>query len=584
MIDAASFLRRISSAPVESSSFETWLELKDALAFLKANAEQDEFVVYANLQHAFMHAVLVPSSLVDKPDNEDLLGWNCDAYSSWGVDIAYTTPVSITIADPLDNTGSKTIDHGEQLVFARSFDGLLAEKHYFEILQKFLHISELHFVPERNTYCRLDEHGDIEDVVRVVTLPRKGEDHGGTIVTFSREVLDRYQALTDTSVVRMFDFTRYGTHFSGWGGDHTSGYSTDGNLIHRSHIETGNASYVRGVQIIRSHTPKESVAGRFGTASRNKEQYESFLAIDWKNGTIKEISCSPEATANYFMVSDLPYELSPAFFRPEVLAKYKTDRDKYELEEHSLSCRSTWHLQNFDINDAGQVHTYLVYLRSLPYKEQLHWKAYNEAPKGGISERAYRRDFAGCWDIKYDALASLKGILREWNEAQIPWWTLHSDRLLKQLYYPVTPSADEWANEILQLDQLVVEGFEVQWLRAKAQELRRQVDGSAGSLTLIQQCLIGSGLGESDAIKVVEPLKVVRHLRNKVKGHSSGREAVKIKQNILTDHRSYSAHFRALCSECDDSVRAIGNALETVGNSEEEGQERERQTGAKNGD
>jgi hypothetical protein len=33
----------------------------------------------------------------------------------------------------------------------------------------------------------------------------------------------------------------------------------------------------------------------------------------------------------------------------------------------------------FDINDEGQVHTYLRYLRDLPYKGQLYWKAFNEA-------------------------------------------------------------------------------------------------------------------------------------------------------------------------------------------------------------
>jgi hypothetical protein len=565
MTDAASLLRQISKVPSESTPFDTWLELSDALAFLKANAKQDEFVVYANLQHAFIHAVLVPSCSVDRPNSEDLLAWHCDAYSSWGVEISYTTPVSISIAQPLDHTGSKTLDHGEQLVFARSFEGLLDEKHYFEILQKFLHISELHFVPERHAYCRLDENGDIEDVIRVLTAPQKGEDCGGTIVTFSREVLDRYQALTDASVVRMFDFTRYRPPFSGWGNDHASEYSTDGDLIHQIHVEDGNASYARGVQIIRSQTSKESVVRRFGPSSKDGKQYESFLALDWKNGTVKEISCSPGATVNYFTASVLPYELSPAFFRPEVLAKYKADRDKYDLEERSLSCRSTWHLQNFDINDVGQVHTYLVYLRNLPHKEQLHWKAYNEAPKGGISERAYRTDFEGCWDTKYDPLASLKAVFREWSEAQVPWWTLHSDRLLKQVYYPVTASADEWANEILQLDQLVVEGLDVKWLRAKAQKLRGAVDHTPASLTLVQQCLVGLGLGESDATKVVEPLKMVHYLRNKVKGHSSGRETIKIKQKVLTDHRSYTEHFRVLCSQCDDSVRAIGKAFEGLG-------------------
>jgi hypothetical protein len=86
-----------------------------------------------------------------------------------------------------------------------------------------------------------------------------------------------------------------------------------------------------------------------------------------KNGVIREISCAPGATANYFTESDLPFELSPAFFSPEVLRKYKADSDKYSLAGRSISCRCAWSLQTYDVNEAGQVHTYLVYLRNLPY-------------------------------------------------------------------------------------------------------------------------------------------------------------------------------------------------------------------------
>ena len=43
-------------------------------------------------------------------------------------------------------------------------------------------------------------------------------------------------------------------------------------------------------------------------------KYESFIAMDWKNGVTREISTEPGQTANYFTQSDLPFELSPAFF------------------------------------------------------------------------------------------------------------------------------------------------------------------------------------------------------------------------------------------------------------------------------
>ena len=62
------------------------------------------------------------------------------------------------------------------------------------------------------------------------------------------------------------------------------------------------------------------------------------MAHDRKHDRIAEISCAPSALANYFTESDLPFEITPAFFHPEVLLKYKMDREKYWLtaEIHQL--------------------------------------------------------------------------------------------------------------------------------------------------------------------------------------------------------------------------------------------------------
>lgn len=134
--------------------------------------------------------------------------------------------------------------------------------------------------------------------------------------------------------------------------------------------------------------------------------------------------------------------MRPAFFRPEVLSKYKADSDKYTLGDSSISCRGAWHLDTYDVNEAGQVHTYLVYLRKLPYEEQLDRKAHNEPPKGPISERARRADFEGRWTFDYDPLISLRDALRGLREQMVPWWTLRSDDLIEQVHYPVTEGAE----------------------------------------------------------------------------------------------------------------------------------------------
>jgi hypothetical protein len=566
MTDVVNALVQVSQPPSDKASFNAWLEMADAVAFLKGNVQDGEFVVYAITHHAYIHAVLVPVSAVDPPKIEDLLSWNCDAYSTWGVVFAFSPRPSVSISRPLDGTGSLTLDKGEQLVFARSFEGRVGEAHYHEILQKILHISEIHFLPERSAYCRFDKHGDIEDVVRIVEIPAKGDDFGGTVITFKRDVLDRYLALTDSAIVRTFDFTRFQlSSFGMWSKGHEAQLVEDENLFYRKHVEPGHASYMRGCQIVSSSMSKESVARDFWRPSGEKREYESFIAHDWKNSVVRKISCAPGKTANYFTKSDLPFEVSPAFFRPEVLSKYKADSEKYRLDERSISCRSTWHLQNYDINEAGQVHTYLVYLRDLPYEEQLYWKSYNEAPKGPISKRAYLRDFEGSWEPLYDPLESLKHSVHTLHADQVPWWTLRSSESIDRVHCPATSSPDEWATELLHLDQMIVEGFESKWLRSKASMLGRNPDPKLASLALVEECFIALGFAEDDARRIVAPLRRTHDLRTKLKGHASGKASVtKIKQEALAKHGTYRDHFRVLCGECNESIRTIVEAFKKL--------------------
>ena len=324
MADILSQLRLLSTAPDDEKAFNTWLEHQDAFEFLKANAKQDELVVYASLQHVFIHAVGVPASRVASPDVDDLLAWNFNAHDdSWGASYSFNPP-EVTIEPPLSNTSSKTLDGGTKFVFPRVFEGLLGEKHYFEALQEFVHVLGLHCVPERRAYCRLDKHGDVEDMIRIVHVDRSAGDLGGTVVLFKREVLDEWMTLTDSVLVQTFDFTRVRlSSFGGWSNTADPKRTVDGDLMYFSVLEPGRASYARGVQIVRSGMKKEVLFDRLGWSPTKKDdrQYASFIAHDFKNKVLREISTAPGETANYFTKSDLPFETSPAFFRPEVLQR-----------------------------------------------------------------------------------------------------------------------------------------------------------------------------------------------------------------------------------------------------------------------
>ena len=138
---------------------------------------------------------------------------------------------------------------------------------------------------------------------------------------FNRATLDEYLAVTDSVLVTAFDFTHiHPNGFGGWHETHQQQSVAEDDLFYRSHIERGYASYLRGVHIVRSATSKEAVIKRLDYSPEERE-YASFIAWDFKNGVLKEISTAPTGIANYFTKSDLPFETSPAFFRPEVLLK-----------------------------------------------------------------------------------------------------------------------------------------------------------------------------------------------------------------------------------------------------------------------
>jgi hypothetical protein len=346
--------------------------MNDITAFFKENAEHDELIVYASLGTVFINTLLVLSAILKPPDYDDLLAWNCNAYDCWGVDVGFD-PQTISVAPPLSHNASRTLEKAEQLVFAREFEGRIGEKHYYEVLQKFTQIFGLHLLNEKQAYCRIDEQGDIEDVIRIVEVPESGGRYGGAVITCMRRLVDEYAVLTDSAIVQPFDFTFCDfSRFGGWKDSSKVEHTREKHVAFYSHIENGHGSYRRGVQLIWPVSTKDDLLETFGPGTKRDSRYASFIAHDWKHKVVKELSCNPDCLGNYFVESDLPFETTPAFFRPEVLLKYKADTDKYRVSDRAITCRDAWHLQNYDVNDAGQVHTYLIYLGRLPYQEQLY--------------------------------------------------------------------------------------------------------------------------------------------------------------------------------------------------------------------
>lgn len=549
-----------------SEEYKNWVGQDDFVHFLQAIPSAADIILYASVPYfTFIYGVLVPERSVTPPDIDDLDNWNCNPFSSWGIAISYGEQKKVSLSPPLDHTGSKTIHRGEQIVFARQFDGRQEQRSYIEVSQKLTHAFGLHWVPEREAYCRFDNRGDVEEVVRVVNFVGQSAYEQGRVVTMLRSTLDEYLVITNQALLLLYDSTRFEPKsFGGWQNQNVEYHEWEPEIHYRIGRNAEIASYLRGFQIIRPAVSKEDVIRRHGIGEPKERQYATFIVYDWKNGVVRECSCDPNLLGNYFVKSDLPYGTSPAFFRPEILQKYKADTEKYQVHDRSITCRHAWHLETYDVNEAGQVHTYLIYLSYLPYEEQLYWKSFNEAPKGPISRRAFQTDFEGKWDTEYDPLQRLRRVLLELRERQVSWWTLRENNLLEKVHYPVTKAADEWAKELHALDKLVVEGFVTDDLRARVTSFGRTVDSQWRSLKLLEEVLRGLGLDEEQVKGIVGSLRELNFLRSKISGHVSGKEAEQIKAGILKKHKTYPSHFRNLCTQCDRAIRTLQTLLESV--------------------
>ncbi len=566
-----SLLEAISAlAFFPASDRPRWLSSsEDGVEFLKLNASRREIVLYANGPQLLIHGVLAPLANVTPPDQEDLLRSFVQLEDSWCIQRAYGGGKGhrIYLEPPLDHPGCKSLLGGEKLIFLRRFDGVQKGPVELELSQKLVHSLALYYVAERRAYCRLDKHGDIQDVIRVRNFGRPDDDPG-LVVTILAEDLFKYMALADMALVVCFDFTRYSPgNFANWDGRQDRSVRTP-DLFYDVGVVTGQASFTNGRMIVRPDVTVEQLIEdwrkEFDLSDR---EYATFKIFDRKNKKHIETSCAPEFLSNYFQDSHLPWEISPAFFRADVLHRFKADPQKYTLKDRIISCRGAWSLKTYDINEAGQVHTYIGYLAKLPIEEQRYWQSFNEWPKAGISKRAHETDMLGKWSTEYDPLDAIKSKITTLDAQPPEWWKSRGREIADAARYPSTSSSLEWANEIMALDQLLVEGFLKKPLSAIAAQNGRTIDPQWGSLRILQDVLVGVGQTETQAIQNTKPLRNLHELRTLLRGHAAPDKRARTEETALAQYGTFRSHFQAVTSECDIAFGQIIDALMQVARS-----------------
>ena len=548
-------ISQLDKVPENAAEYAAWIKAGEHLALLRNNAKQNELIIYAANHYVFIHTVVVSEDSLSPLDQDDLLRWSDPSkpFASY----AYGGGKEGVWIERTDHpSGSKILENARQLVFDRNFEGLKGkDASYYEILQEYSHLTHIHWRPEQHAYCRFDDKGDFDHIVSITPKDEKGDL---ALVSFKREPLEQYLAASNSVLIRMFDFMllRY-DNFTAWSEDPENVIKETNAFFYRQKIDPGKAAYTRGVQIIRPSRPKSELFSSLKGSRSNEQEgkYVEFIAYDWRNKRIASISTDPSATTNYVQTQEnsLPFELSPAFFRPEVLLKYKGDSDKYTVEQRDIYCRAAWRLRGYDVNKADQVHAYICDLRNLPYQEQLYWKSYNEEPRAGISERAVANDFRGeAWSDP-DPLENILFIMRRWNESDLAWWKLRETGLLERVSTPRTCSRDQWAGAFKDLSKLIIEGFQVKAIRARLKKMNITFEEDEKSLALLERLL--------DDKPRLDGLRTVQLIRTKNSAHSGGSVAVDLANNALREHGTYSAHFENVCRAVADELKLIEQAF-----------------------
>lgn len=537
---------------------------KNSIEFLKKNFIEDEIVIYANGPFVLIHSVLVQTSKMLPIDKADLLNSTISANDTWFIDtsVGGSEEFNVYLSEPLESAGSNTLKGGENLVIIRTFDGVDEEERQVELSQKLIHSLDLFFVEDRKAFCRLDNNGDLEDIIKIYILETDDPWQKTSVVTILSEDLFKYMAVTETTIVSKFDFTRYKSgQFISW--DNDSRGSFDAPDLFYNYCNTPDyASYVNGWMVLRSNVSKQELIEKWKMKWEGEEKsYASFKIYDPKNEKNVETSCSPEHIVNYFTESNLPWEISPVFFRAEVLQRYKSDSEKYIFEDRSLSCRNAWSLKTYDINDEGQVHTYIGYLAALPYEEQLYWQVFNEWPEGNISKRAYENDILGEVSSEIDPLHELKRQIELLDKDEPIWWKPRRRIMLDATRYPVGKSINDWGNELLNLDHLIVEGFQVKGLRALVTSKGGDFDKNWRSLGLLKACLEIFDV-EENVDEILKPLHTLHNLRNPVKAHADPKGLKKAVKDARMNFGDFRNHYKVLVTELYKSLSEIRNILE----------------------
>ena len=559
-------IAEVDQCPDDDDAYQDWRAGSQHLEVLLDDVQTSELIVTALSPVSLIHTAVLDADHPGLQDEEGLRDWNCTLFEHSAAERGWViTGDEVRFEDVERHWGTSALAGGRPLVYGRTFEGLDdPESEYFEVAQPYVHHANAHWRSERSAFCRFDRSGDWVDVVSITDSFDSKEP---AVISFSRAALDQYLVEHHAVLVRIFDFTfrRIGADISWQPSEFVTPEMSGGLTLTQQFAQNGSIAAVRGAQVIRPILTETEAIRRvrnWWCHDDESDDHVEFRVHDLRSDQIASVSTDPSTTTNYFEMAGntLPHELSPAYFKPDVLSKYKADEDRYTVLESSIHCRGGWRLRSYHANEAGQVIVYIKDLRDLPRAEQRHWAIYNEEPQAGLPERAIMTDFLGQWPEKLAPREKLADVLQRWRSQDLGWWKWRPrvDPHVR-IVVPRTRSRNEWEAAIARLYTDVVEGFDEKQLRVILEAQGVEVDKTMRSIATLERILWATnGMADGEKLSALRELNAGRNLGPAHGGESQGRAFV---NRVLEEHETFAAHFVYLCETLVEQLTLIEQSL-----------------------
>lgn len=306
--------------------------------------------------------------------------------------------------------------------------------------------------------------------------------------------------------------------------------------------------------------PAQDKTGTWPFAADDDQKEVAFIIGVDENGDEIEHSSKPSKLANYFGGNpEAANYMKPVYFRREVLGKYYAEPERYRVLDGQLHCLNIWSCQ-IDNDLDSHVVVYLGDLgRDMPYDERLHWRQFNVAPEGGISETNFRRSFL----VQFtNSQAPDLTFRREYAKTVRDWERVHGwplflpaskgdAHVLDTIRIPVTNSQPEFDEQIGYISKLLVDSLNEEKLVVPAGVLEKGAKG----ISKMDSYLETTQFPERQS--AVQLLRNLQDLRSSGSAHRKGSRYEKVIAKLGIDMTRKADVVRGLLEEATTVLSSL---------------------------